>query len=351
MREHQGNTALRSEKHGIHATVLIYTIENARLNYCKYRGIVNARKQGGTFIYNQWFLRKANPMGESNSLFQNGLEDLFSRKPDLVARIPEWLLPPDKKEKYKSMGGLAIVELAGRDSVAAAVKSVSEEGFSDLLPIYVYTGTEYGEWRYVGLAAKRLAERLPDVRVHDMLIIGAPDFWRALNGRFVSDLISKFGFYSPCIGCHLYLHTARIPIAIELGGKPIISGERELHDGSVKINQISEALDAYLGIGEKFGVRFLFPLRKISSGRIVEDILMSDWKQGKEQLKCCLSGNYALAEGGLNITAGQISDYLEKFAIPCAEKILAGYLSGHIPDHAEMAKNTPALLSAPKPRT
>ncbi len=69
-------------------------------------------------------------MTASDMPLQNSLAALFLNKPEMVVRLPEWLLSPDKKEKYRSMKGLAIVELAGRDSVAAAVKSVGKEGFS-----------------------------------------------------------------------------------------------------------------------------------------------------------------------------------------------------------------------------
>ncbi|MES0349995.1 MAG: hypothetical protein ABUK19_04690, partial [Desulfobacteria bacterium] len=74
------------------------------------------------------------------------LKELFLNKPECVIDLPEWLLSPEKVETYRSMSGLAIVEIAGRDSVAAAVKGVEEEGFTDLLPTYVYTGTEHGQW-------------------------------------------------------------------------------------------------------------------------------------------------------------------------------------------------------------
>ncbi|MBW2568941.1 MAG: hypothetical protein JRD93_13615 [Deltaproteobacteria bacterium] len=156
-----------------------------------------------------------------------GLKEVYLNKPESVVSLPKWLLPSRKVEEYRAMSSLAIVEIAGRDSVAAAVKAVEDEGFTDLLPTYVYTGTEYGAWSSVGEAVKRLSKRLPEIRVHPPLVFGSPLFWQALNGRFINELIAKYDFFTPCIGCHLYLHSVRIPLALALGKAPIISGERE----------------------------------------------------------------------------------------------------------------------------
>ena len=51
---------------------------------------------------------------------------LYLEKPECVIHFPEWLLPTEKRDAYHSMSKLAMVEIAGRDSVAAAVKSVEE---------------------------------------------------------------------------------------------------------------------------------------------------------------------------------------------------------------------------------
>jgi len=42
-----------------------------------------------------------------------------------------------------------------------------------------------------------------------------------------------------------YFRSVRIPLAVALGRIPIISGERERHDGMIKINQIGEVLTLY----------------------------------------------------------------------------------------------------------
>ena len=271
--------------------------------------------------------------------YDERLQELFLNKPELVVDLPRWLLSSETVEKYRSFQRLAVVEIAGRDSIAAAVKSVQEEGFSDLLPTYVYTGTEYGPWSSVNQAVQRLAACLPNVRVHNIMLLGSPGFWSALNGVFISELISKYGFYTPCVGCHLYLHALRIPLALRLGRVPIISGEREEHNGLIKINQTAEALNVDGKLAETFGVELLFPLRKIDAGKEIEALLKMRWQQEKDQLHCCLSGNYRSLDGAPIPHMHQIVRYLEEFALPCAHIFLRAYVSGQTPNHYKIAKN------------
>jgi len=265
------------------------------------------------------------------------LKEYYRDKRECVIDFPVPLLPSRKIEEYRALSLLAIVETAGRDSVAAAVKAVEDEGFTDLLPTYVYTGTEYGAWSSVGEAVKCLSKRLPEIRVHQPLVFGSLLFWQALNGRFINELIAKYGFFTPCIGCHLYLHSVRIPLALALGKAPIISGERENHDGSIKINQISGALTVYQEIAKEFGIRLLFPLRHISEGNRIKEILGFEWEQGKDQLGCILSGNYRRLDGSISITGKQVLKYLEEFACPLTREIIETYVAGVIPDHKEIA--------------
>ena len=285
----------------------------------------------------QPFTRKNLKMEHSPVAADNPLKELFTDKPEMVIDYPEWLLSTRALEAYRNMSRMAVVEIAGRDSVAAAVESVESSGFTDLLPTYVYTGTEYGPWSSVETAVERLARRLPEVRVHPLLVLGSPRFWKALNGSFVSELISTYGFYTPCVGCHLYLHAVRIPLALSLGAVPVISGEREQHNGSVKLNQIPEALDRYIDLAKRFGVRLIFPLRQVYDGRIINDLLGLNWKEGQDQLACSLSGNYRLPDGSVSITSRQVERFIDEFAGPCSEKIIASYLEGHVPEHDELA--------------
>jgi hypothetical protein len=274
-----------------------------------------------------------------------GIENLFLNKPEYVINLPEWLLPAEKIEAYRAMSGLAMVEIAGRDSVAAAVIAVKENGFTDLLPTYVYTGTEHGAWDTVGKAVEHLIRKLPGVRVHELLLLGSPGFWQALNGRFVAELVSRYGFYTPCVGCHLYLHSTRIPLASALGAIPIIAGERERHDEAIKVNQMSEALDIYQDIAKDFGIDLVLPLRHVAEGTRIGDILGFEWQAGEQQLGCVLSGNYRGWDGSLEKAVPLVEKYLLEFARPCTRRILESYLKGEVPNHVKIGAEIIEALS------
>lgn len=277
-------------------------------------------------------------MNKDSSEYQKKIAGIFLDKPDMVIDLPDWMLSANQIDVFRQLDNPAIVEISGRDSVAAAIKSIEENGFTDLLPVYVYTGTEYGAWRSVEQAVKRLSVRLPQAKIHPLIVVGSPDFWRALNGRYVSELISIYNFFSPCPGCHLYLHVIRIPLAKMLGNIPIISGERELHSGQVKINQTSEALDFYLDVASRFNIRLLFPLRYIEQSKEIEDILQIPWERDKDQLGCVFSGNYRLRDGSVSPSLKNVSRYFAEFAIPAVEEIVEEYIKGNIPDAMGIAR-------------
>jgi len=264
------------------------------------------------------------------------LEAHFRDKPECVIHFPPWLLSSREIDAYRQLRCLAIVEMAGRDSVAAAIRAVQTEGFTDLLPVYAYTGTEYGPWAGVETAVHRLRGRLPGTRIHDLLLLGSPRFWHALNGRFMSELITRYGFYTPCVGCHLYLHAVRFPLALTLKA-PVIAGERERHDGAVKINQTATALNSYQDLATRFEIPLLFPLRHIDDGKEIERILGFDWKQDDEQLGCVLSGNYKSLQNRVNITEEKVAAYLREFASPVVFKIIETYRRNKTPDHRKLA--------------
>jgi hypothetical protein len=277
-------------------------------------------------------------MATDDQTYQNALSTVFRDKPELLINLPDWMLSEKQVDAYRKMNNLAIVEISGRDSIAAAVKSAENHKFSDLLPVYVYTGTEFGQFDHVEQAVDRLSRILPDVVVHPILVMGSPKFWRAINGRFIGDLVKRHGFYSPCPGCHLYLHAARMPLAIKLGNKPIISGERESHTGMIKINQTAAALDFYLDFAAHFGIRLLFPVRHIASGNEIEQIIQITWERGKGQLNCGLSENYHMIDSPTTVSPEDVRCFYEKFAGPAAKAISAAYLSGYVPDHNAIAE-------------
>jgi hypothetical protein len=268
--------------------------------------------------------------------------DILRDKPEIVSPIPEWMLPADTVEALQTAELPAIVEIAGRDSIAAAVRAVEELPIDAILPTIAYTGTEFGDWRIpfekAGFLKKLLAEEAPGVAVYSPVVLGAPGLWRALNGRYISTLSERYGFYSPCLGCHVYFHALRVPLAKTTGCNIVVAGERESHDSRVKLNQISAALDAYVDLLARFGVEFVLPLRHVASGAEIEELVGGDWKEDSGQLGCVLSGNYRDTSGGVSYDEDAVKSYLADFTVTVAERAVNAYLAGETPDYLKLAE-------------
>ena len=282
------------------------------------------------------------------------VERILRDKPERLCLDP-WELQPilDSFSGKKA----AIAELAGRDSVAAAIKVLEEKEGEMVLPVYTYTGTEYGSFSYLESAGEWLKGQLGRGRVGNIVLLGSPKFWHALNGRWVRELIRRYEFYTPCIGCHVYLHASRIPLAKALGVKSVISGEREYHDESQKINQISPAISAYRFLLSQFDVDLLTPLTGIRSTREIDEIIGKPWEKMGEQPQCVLSGNYRDAMGNLHFDPGhfnldRILGYVSEFALPVASRVIEGLLRGQGVDYLritrEVLKERPRLIWEPR---
>jgi len=245
------------------------------------------------------------------------------------------------KEKLQQEPNLAIGEVAGRDSAAAIIKAASYDFVGAVLPTLVCTGTEYGSWETVLGNVALIKDRVDEgykKRFYDAILLGDVDLWWALNGRFLSVLSERFGFYSPCFGCHLYMHLVRVPLAKELNCRTIISGERVKHDNQIKINQTSIVLDAYEEVLGFSGIRLIFPVREISSGSEIKALVGDDWEEGDKQLKCVLSGNYRLLTGEVLYDEAKIKIYLDEFIVPVGRSILKAWEEEEPVDYVQIVR-------------
>jgi len=255
--------------------------------------------------------------------------DISFNKTNLLKDI-EKFVSSQLQEKILGVQNLAIGEIAGRDSIAAIIKVFEEEDIDAVLPTVVHTGTEYGDYKILEDNVKYLRKRLSDLGllsghanpVLNSITLSEPALWHALNGRFLSVLFKRFGFCPSCLGCHLYMHLIRAPLAWRIGADKIISGERKSHAGNVKINQLPVALDAHKEVLNYVGVELLFPLREVVLNDEIEFLIGSDWEQGERQLKCALSGNYRALDGKVEYDEGVLKKYFDEFAIPVSKEIL-----------------------------
>jgi hypothetical protein len=249
------------------------------------------------------------------------LRKLFSDRPETVWPLPDWMLPSERVYELKREPSLAVTEIAGRDSIAAAFLAAGTDRFSALLPTIAFTGTEYGDWTAPFRAVRKLEALVGGaVKVYSPVVVGAPAFWKELCGSPNYRVQEEFGFYSPCAGCHLYFHALRIPLALELGSSVIIAGERTSHDGRKKLSQTGISLEAWNGFCRSFGIELFMPLKEISSGAEVEKIFGKEEYGSSEQLECVLSGNYLGQDGRAVIEEEKLKRFLDRFALPLAER-------------------------------
>jgi hypothetical protein len=267
--------------------------------------------------------------------------EILLDKPELATAFPPWMLPVETVERLRAAAEPAVVEVAGRDSLAAALRAAPEADHDLFLPAVAYTGTEFGEWRLPFEKIEYLKERLrgvgAGVEVLAPVVMGAPELWRLLCGRYVLAQYRRFGFYTPCIGCHVYLHALRVPLAKMTGCRVVVAGERESHGGVVKLNQIPTALDAYVELLARFDVELSLPLRHVSSGAEIGEIVGTDRRESEGQLGCVLSQNYRDADGAVPYDEEAVRRFLDEFALPLAERAVNAYLAGERPDYETLA--------------
>jgi hypothetical protein len=220
------------------------------------------------------------------------------------------------------MHTLAIAEIAGRDSVAAAVAAVSERGFTRLLPTIALTGTETGDRDAPFRAIEALAQLLGDsCEILEPVTLTDPALWSAMNARFAAVTRSRFGEWSPCLACHLYLHLLRVPTSWDAGNAPVIAGERDTHDGRIKLSQLPGGIDASIRVLDHAGVELIEPIRH-ASGAEVSELVGGEWAQDGRQLGCVLSGNYVELDGSVRHDETAYQRYLAGFFEPVGRAII-----------------------------
>jgi hypothetical protein len=247
---------------------------------------------------------------------------------ELLATKPEILFPFDDSRlaELLQMQHLAVGEMAGRDSVAAILLALESDDVAAVLPIAVYTGTEYGDWRGFERNAqflRRVARERFGKEVLDLVWMGSPQLWRALNGRHITDIVRWFGAYSPCLACHFYLHAVRISLAVQLGIQVVIGGDRERHDDRAKINQLCPVVDAYQRLFRRFGLELREPLRAVADTADLEAVLGPSWPGGSPQPTCLFSGNYHPLDGRQGWTEADVMAFVDGFVYPVLEHIVA----------------------------
>jgi len=238
-------------------------------------------------------------------------------------------------------GNAALVEIAGRDSVAAAVLAASSS-YDILIPTVVYTGTEYGNWEVVLENTRLLRDLLRDregvVEVEEPVLLGSPRWWHAAGGRFARVLEERYRFSTTCVACHMYFHAARVPFAREIGATAVVAGERLVHGKRLKLNQVGAALDSYIAVLERAGVVLDLPLKDTEDSSHVEE-LVGPWGESEKQMRCVLESNYRDMSGEFGVTENELDAYLEEFLEPVFSRVLSEFNDGGTPDYLAVVED------------
>lgn len=232
-------------------------------------------------------------------------------------------------------GSVAVAALAGRDSVAAILQAlINDESLTMILLTSVGTGTEFGDASTLVDGQNFLRERIEEFRasgrlareveVLDVRRFGSPEIWASLNGAPAATLQELFGMNSPCLACHLYLHIARVPLCLDLGITKLISGERDTHDGRIKLSQTVDSIDAEIRVIARAGIEFICPLRETPGEDI--DALVPGWAEGAQQLQCVHSKNFLLPDGTVAYDRDAHQRYLAEFFEPAGSDIVDAWL-------------------------
>ena len=213
-----------------------------------------------------------------------------------------------------------IGEFSGRDSVAAILQALKDPGINYILPVISFAGTEYGSIQGLKSNYQRLLKRVESLygkekHIYPLVYYSNPKLWSVLNGRLVNSLVHTYNFYTPCIGCHMYFHLLRVPMALKIG-KQIVSGERLRHDHRVKLNQLGISLDAYKKVLDELNVTLHFPIKEVEEGDRIKDILGWDWEEGEEHPSCVYSGNYADMKKKTCYKKKNLQHFLDDFLVP-----------------------------------
>lgn len=222
--------------------------------------------------------------------------------------------PNGLSDDLEGRENVAVAEIADRDSVAAVLKVMKEGEIKEILPIADIIPPEHGNIRKGFNQVFWLKEKAKkyNVKIYDLMFIESYDLYSTLAARYSRELINRYGFYTPCIACHMYFHTIRVPIVKALGGTQIIGGERNSHDGRLKPSQIPIAIDYYKKAVGMLGGNLVLPLRDIVDTNEIIKLTYDD----HPQLSCMFKETYGGLPESIMRDEERLKGFLEEFALP-----------------------------------
>lgn len=240
------------------------------------------------------------------------------------------LVPGEIRERYENIGNrILLTDFAGRDSIAACMQILKDEEIDTIIPVGDIVPSRYGDTDSYSQNWNTLEQIIKNkhagIDLKPWFIIDGQDFWKTLNQRYVQQIMGKFGWFTPCIGCHFHFYAMRTVLVEILGhGKVILaSGEKRLHkSGKRKANQTDAAVKAYGKFSLERGVDHRFPIHDFEFEEQIGSLIGAEWKEGSSQMSCIHSGNDQDENGQLKFTEEQISEIMTDYILPMGKKYL-----------------------------
>jgi hypothetical protein len=240
------------------------------------------------------------------------------------------LVPEGMKDGYLRIGRrVLLADFAGRDSIAACMQILKDEEIDTVIPVGDIVPSRYGDTDSYSQNWDALAQLIKkknlNIDLKPWFIVDGQDFWKTLNERYVKQIMTKYGWFTPCIGCHFHFYAMRSVLVEILGNDNIIlaSGEKRLHkNGKRKANQTDAAVKAYGKFSLEQGVDHRFPIHDFESEEQIGSLIGKEWEEGASQMSCIHSGNDRDDDGQLKYTDEQISEVMTEYILPMGKRYI-----------------------------
>lgn len=240
------------------------------------------------------------------------------------------VVPEIMRDQYEYIGDrVLLTDFAGRDSIAACIQILNDEQIDTIIPIGDIVPSRYGDTDSYSQNWNTLAQLVKKnhvgVDLKPWFIVDGQDFWKTLNQRYVQQITGKFGWFTPCIGCHFHFYAMRSVLVEILSQYTIIlaSGEKRLHkNGKRKANQTDAAIMSYGKFSLELGIDHRFPIHNFEFEEQITSLVGAEWKEGGSQMSCIHSGNDQDDNGQLKFTEEQISEMMSEYIIPMGKKYI-----------------------------
>ncbi len=236
----------------------------------------------------------------------------------------------DKSKQFNEQ--YYIAEIAGRDSIAAIITALNKYNIKKIFPTAIFHSGLYGDLsiasRNVNFLKKFTIHKEINCEIETLISLDISTLFNSVILKTLTIIQKHYGFFTPCVSCHLLLHLMRVPIAKYLRVNRVITGERELHDKIIKINQKGEILELFKSLLKNQEIELIQPIRKISIGREISTILGENWSNEEEQYNCIFSGSYTDENGELIHNSKDLIMQINDFYYPLFLEIV-NYISSN----------------------